>query len=398
MANNEEEKFSLISFEESLKELEDDIEFQNLKEKMRTRTIDEWFKRVEKEEEENLENPDPKLKEEPHTFEIPHLEILTGIKPDDEYIEKGIIFHAFDESTVSAAGDYARIIAYKFAEAIIDPNKGGLRCETVHNEPMLVYLEDTLQKVHIYYKVIKNFVEKISEKFEKTPLKKEILDVKDWFNKVFEPVIVDAITRKNQQYVGMKYVQDRIRTADELLRSILTIHNHKDDPELQLFLGDGIAAFRPHIFPPPSITNFVKKLLHHYGLKYYTFSKTCQLRDRNGTLILPQIRANKPKGVIAVKIPQKRSKSITYICRLTKEGELLRYDVPDFMTETQALKELTKIIPYSPLCYPECLKHAHEASQLLIQEKTNLHNEFTKIELEPKKKHLVIQTRKALLG
>ncbi|GAG57136.1 unnamed protein product [marine sediment metagenome] len=75
----------------------------------------------------------------------------------------------------------------------------------------------------------------------------------------------------------------------------------------------------------------------------------------------------------------------------------LRFDVPREIDLNGAIAIIKTIIPFSPLGYPLCLEHAHNASTLTNLEWRILNIKFRGTQEDPRTKNLVTNLRKYVL-
>lgn len=387
-------KFELIDLEQSLKKAEIPDQIEELKQKYVG-----WTKEA-KELKEKFES---ELSKEKVETEIKNMKIKEITTPDGSFLKSGGLLVGFDESQQSKIGTYARVSCFKFGESQVWFENGKYNFKDFFYEPMFCYIEDSYQKVKVYSTAVENFVKNLEAEFQSAPLKKDVNEIRKWFDNIFPHEIKDEWD-KNMPTVG--HVADRIRSADELLCTVLRIKQLKTTfPKSDIiFLGDGISAFRAHIFPPTVFIKFFLNFLKHYDLKYYAFSKTCRLREKTtGTLILPVISAISYEppldyGPFIVEMPQNHSQSNSHLVRLIKRKmPAIRFDVPKDMDLNKATNLLRNLIPFSPTGYPLCLEHAHHASQLTAIEWRILDVKYLGVQEDPKTKNLVTNLRKYVL-
>jgi len=387
-------KIELIELEKSLKEAEIPEQIEDLKQK---------YVKWTKEAKELKERFEAELFKEKTEIVIKEMQIKEIVGVEESFLKKGGVVIGFDESQQSKIGTYARVSCFKFGESQVSFENGKYLFKNYMYEPMFGYIEDSYQKIKAYSNVIKRFVSNLEIEFQSTPLKKNVEEIDEWFKKKF-PYDVNNEWNRNLPTVG--HVADRIRTADELLCTVIRMKQIKETFPYKdiIFLGDGISAFRSHIFPPPVFINFFLKFLKHYDMKYYAFSKTCRLREKNtGALILPLISAisydprlnTKP---FIVGMPQSHSKSNSFLVRLIKRKmPALRFDIPKELGEVEAIDILKKLIPFSPTGYPLCLEYAHKASQLTDIEWRTLEVKHLGTQEDPRTKNLIENLRKYVL-
>ncbi len=387
-------KIELINLEDSLEKARIPEQIEILK-----KDYKEWIKEA-KELKAEFESEYEKEKTD-LIIENLRLQEIKGV--DESFYKNGGLLVAFDESQQSKIGTYARISCFKFGESQVWHEDGKYQFKNYMYKPMMSYIEDSRQKVEVYRMTVNNFVANLEMEFKSTPLQSDIDDIKNWLKKFF-PIELSEEWKKNMPTVS--HVADRIRTADELLCTVLRMKQIKDEnPDREIiFLGDGIAAFRPHRFPPTAFVKFFLNFLKQYDLKYYTFSKVCRLREKGtGTLILPVISAisYEPQfdcKPFIVEIPQIHSKSNSFLVRLIKRKmPALRFDVPMDIDLNGAISILKKLIPFSPTGYPLPLEYAHKSSQLTSLEWNDLSMKHLTIKENPKTKELIKDLRDYVL-
>ncbi|MFX1378264.1 MAG: hypothetical protein ACFFA4_04150, partial [Promethearchaeota archaeon] len=167
-----------------------------------------------------------------------------------------------------------------------------------------------------------------------------------------------------------------------------------------VLLGDGIQMFRQHIFPPGAFTEFFYRFIETFDIKYYSFSKTCRLRDAQGNFILPIWAEILNDKNFLVELPDLSiyTKSKAYITKLQQNSSALRFDVCDYLDTKDAIYVLKNLIPYSPRGYPLSLSGAHEASTLLVSEYNKLESAFLELQFNKKTKNYAQEWRKKVLG
>lgn len=382
-------KYKLIELEESLSKAELPAQIEELKK----RNV-QWTKEA-KEIREKYQKELDKEKTEIFIKNMKHTPI-DGV--DNTFFEKGGLLVGFDESQQSKIGTYARVSNFKFGESQVSFENGKYKYRDYMYEPLFGYLEDSYQKVVVYTNAAENFIINLEYEFKGTPLEPLVAEIRKWREKVF-PTERDLEWKHNLPSVG--HVADRIRTADELLGTVIRMKQIKKEfPNREIiFLGDGIAAFRPSYINSIQFVNFFLKFLKEYDLKYYAFSKTCRLREKNtGVFILPIFSKIVEKDPFIVEIPQTHSLSNSHLVRLVKrEMPALRFDVPRENNLSRAISIIKKIIPFSPLGYPLCLEHAHNASTLTKLEWRILNIKFRGTQEDPRTKNLVSDLRKYVL-
>jgi len=380
-----------------LKRIQFKTEFREIRKKIRYKSELEWARDKGLEDKE-LTEEDQKDEEDNLPIAIEESKPIRCIEPDESFFKDNVTLVAFDESSFSIRGTYARLVSMKFGECHQTPRENRWEIKQYAYKPTLIYLEDTSQKISIYKMGIKNFVNMIYNEFEHTPLKDDAFRLVEWYEDVFEPDMDDRLKNKKYKLPTLIHVVDRLRTADELLRSIIRMHELTEKKDKKyIFLGDGIAAFRQHIFPPKMFIRFFLKFIQEYKIPYYTISKSCRLRDKQGRFFLPIYREMFEKETVFVNIPQKYSRSLTFIIRLQENGELQRFDVPEFCDKDHAFKIYKNLIPFSPLGYPIALLEAHNATKLFAPEFFIFDSKFLEIKIDPKTKQFIDEIRSHII-
>ncbi|MFX0009898.1 MAG: hypothetical protein ACFE9R_06265 [Candidatus Hermodarchaeota archaeon] len=317
-------------------------------------------------------------------IDMPH-QIIEG--DSSEYIEKDFKIIGFDESSYTNSGTYGKIASFKFGECQINYKDGKYKKNLVMYRPIFAYIEDNVHKLIIYRDVIENFVKKLKKEFYHGSLKYNIDDIEDWFENVYKKKINKHIDEHKYYYPSIGHVVDRIRTADEILKTLIRIRDESDwgKNKKVVFLGDGIHMFRQHIFPPKSFTNFFYNFIQTYDIKYFSFSKTSRLRDIQGNFILLYWDDKIKSEPFIVELPELSEYTVswTYIVRLIEDSASLRFDIPDYYDTTDAKIILKRLIPFSPFGYPLSLSGAHEASSMLPIEKHKFEAEFLTLQHDP---------------
>ena len=366
------------------------------------------FNRITWTEEEKieLEDPDPTSGAEKrlkntgaHFAEMPHFEIKIELK---DYVNKNLKIIGFDESSNTFSGTYAKLGSFKFGECQINFEDGKYKIEKIMYKPITSYIEDNEHKLIIYKTVIENFVKTIKKDFYTGDLKNYIDALEDWYETTYNSKIQGAIDNHSFYYPSVGHVVDRIRTADEVLKSLIRIKEESNwgKNKSVIFLGDGIQMFRHQIFPPDAFTKFFYKFVNDYDINYYTISKTSRLRDAQGNFILPiwsEIMKSK-KFLVEMPDLSEHTKSKAYIARLHEESAALRFDIPDFLDTKDAKYILQNLIPYAPMGYPLCLVGAHEASTLLVSEYRKLESKFMELTFDERTKKYTETWREKVLG
>ncbi len=358
------------------------------------------------EEKRELEDPDPTSSSDErlrnmgaHFSEMPHIEIEVELV---DYVDNGFKIIGFDESSNTLSGTYARLGSFKFGEGQITLIDGKYNINKIMYKPITTYIEDNEHKLIIYQTVIENFVKNVKRVFYVGDLKNFIDELEDWYETTFSNKIKSAIDNHAFYYPSIAHVVDRIRTADEILKSLIRIKEESNwgKNKKVVFLGDGIQMFRHHIFPPEAFTKFFFKFVESYNINYYTISKTCRLRDAQGNFILPIWSEIMKENNFLVEMPDLSAytKSKAYIARLQKNSAALRFDIPDFLDTKDAKYILQNIMPYSPRGYPLCLVGAHEASTLLVSEYNKLESKFMELKFDDRTKKYTESWRQKVLG
>ncbi|MFX0074989.1 MAG: hypothetical protein ACFE96_06070 [Candidatus Hermodarchaeota archaeon] len=317
--------------------------------------------------------------------------LLKGVSSD--FIEEDFKIIGFDESSYTNAGTYGRIAAFKFGECQVSYKNSEYKKKKIMYKPIFAYIEDNLHKLVIYRDVIENFVKKLKSEFYHGSLKYNIDDIEDWFENTFKKKIDKNINDHNYYYPSLGHVIDRIRTADEILKSLIRIRDESDwgNNRKVVFLGDGIHMFRQHIFPPESFIKFFYNFIQTYDINYFSFSKTSRLRDAQGNFILLYWDDRIKIDPYIVELPElsRYTKSWTYVVRLIEDSASLRFDIPDYYDTADVAVILKRLIPFSPFGYPLSLTGAHEASTMLPIEKHKFEAQFLTLQHDPKTKRFM---------
>jgi len=391
------DEFEIVSLEESLKRIQLGEEVKEIRKRIKYKTELEWIRDKGLDDKELTEGTQ-KDEEDNLPITIEDSKPIKDLEADENYFKSKITLVAFDESSFSIPGTYAKLTSMKFGECHQTPEEGRWDIKKYSYKPTLVYIEDSSQKITIYKMGIKKFVNTLYNEFKNTPLKNDAFLLIEWFEDVFEPEMDDRLKNRRYKLPTLAHVVDRLRTADELLRSVVRMKELTEKKDKKyIFLGDGIAAFRQHIFPPNVFVSFFLKFIHEYKISYYTISKTCRLRDKLGRFFLPIYREMFPEEIVFVNIPQKYSRSLAFIIRLQKKGEMQRFDVPDFCNKEDAKKIFKNLIPYSPLGYPIALLEAHNATKLFATEFSIFHSKFLEIKIDPKTKQYIDEIRSHII-
>ncbi len=319
----------------------------------------------------------------------------------DDYINNDYTIIGFDESSYTNSGTYGKIAAFKFGECQVKIENAKYKKELIMYKPIYAYIEDNVHKLIIYRDVIDNFIKTLKEVFYTGSLKFNIDEIQEWFENTYKKKIDVYIKAHNYYYPSLGHVVDRIRTADEILKSLIRIKDESNWGKKKnvVFLGDGIHMFRQHIFPPTCFIKFFYNFIQTYDIKYFSFSKQSRLRDAQGNFILLYWDDKIKVDPFIVELPElsQYTKSWTYIVRLIEDSASLRFDIPDYLSTSEAEYIIKNLTPYSPYGYPNCLIGAHDASTMLPTEKSKFETEFLKLQYRPDtKKYLQIRRHKIL--
>ena len=319
-----------------------------------------------------------------------------------EYIDDGYKIIGFDESSNTLSGTYAKLASFKFGECQVMFKNGEYYIEKIMYKPINTYIEDNEHKLIIYQTVIENFIKTIKRDFYVGALKVKIDKLINWYNSTYRQKIEKHINAHDFYYPTLGHVIDRIRTADEILKTLIRIKDESNwgKKENVVFLGDGIQMFRQHIFPPSAFTEFFYKFIETYNINYYSFSKTCRLRDAQGNFILPIWAEILDNRNFLIELPDLSvyTKSKAFITRIQEESSALRFDICDYLDTKDAIKTLKNLIPYTPRGYPLSLNGAHEASTLLVSEYNKFEAAFLELQYNKKTKKYTQEWRKKVLG
>jgi hypothetical protein len=393
--------FELISLEESINSRPNDspeLIIQRFREGFKNKSTN-WTEDEKIElETDKFDSDDPLQNADKLCSEMPNYIIDGELK---DYVKQGYILVGFDESSNTFPGTYGKLTSFKFGECHVSLRDGQYQKNMIMYKPLLAYIEDNLHKLTIYREVIKKFIARLKREFYIGCLKENIDNLEKWFNTTYKKKIDSNIKAYNYYYPSLGHVVDRIRTADEILKSMIRIKEISNWGKNQnvIFFGDGIHMFRQHIFPPISFVELFYKFIQTYDIKYFSISKQSRLRDSQGNFILlywDSLIENEP---FLVELPDlsKYTKSNTYIARFVKDSPALRFDVPDFYNIEDAKSILKNLIPYSPRGYPLCLLGAHQASTLLPIEYSNFESKFLQLQFDPKtKKFMLVHRHKVI--
>ncbi|MBY8988934.1 MAG: hypothetical protein KGD61_10810 [Candidatus Lokiarchaeota archaeon] len=318
-----------------------------------------------------------------------------------DYFDNDYKIIGFDESSNTFKGTYALLGCFKFGECQTIYSEGKYKKELIMYKPVEAYIEDNDHKLILYRDVIHNFIETVKREFNKAPFKEDINLLEKWFEDTYKKKIDEHIKGHDYYYPSMGHVVDRIRTADEVLKSLIRIKEESNWGKNKnvIFLGDGIQMFRQHIFPPTAFIKFFYDFLKEYEINYYSFSKTCRLRDAQGNFILPIWSSIIEDTKFLVELPDlsKYTKSKAFIARLLDDSSALRFDVPEFCSITDAINIFRNLIPYAPRGYPTCLEGAHKASTLLVSEYNKFEAHFLELKYDVKTKSFAERWRDKVL-
>ncbi|MFX1327178.1 MAG: hypothetical protein ACFE91_03415 [Promethearchaeota archaeon] len=330
---------------------------------------------------------------------MPYKIVLGELK---DYVNDDYKIIGFDESSNTRSGTYAKLASFKFGECQIMFKDGKYHKQKIMYKPISAYIEDNEHKLIIYKTVIENFIKTIRREFYRENLKDKIDKLINWYESTYKRKIANHINAHDFYYPTLGHVIDRIRTADEILKSLIRIKDESDWGKRKnvVFLGDGIQMFRQHIFPPGAFTEFFYRFIETYDIKYYSFSKTCRLRDAQGNFILPIWAEILNKQNFLVELPDLSiyTKSKAYITKLQEKSSALRFDICDYLDTKDAIYALKNLIPYSPRGYPLSLSGAHEASTLLVSEYNKLESAFLELQFNKKTEKYAQEWRKKIIG
>lgn len=319
-----------------------------------------------------------------------------------EYINNGFKIIGFDESSYTNNGTYGKLSSFKFGECQLEFENGKYSKHLIMYKPIYAYIEDNVHKLIIYKDIIDKFINKLKKEFYIGSLKYNIDEIEDWFEHSFKKKIDGYIKEHNYYYPSLGHVIDRIRTADEILKTLIRIRDFSNwgKNKSVIFLGDGIHMFRQHIFPPTGFVKFFYNFIQTYDIQFFSFSKESRLRDAQGNFILPYWDDKIREKPFLVELPELPlyTKSWTYIVRLIKDSPALRFDIPDYLSTKEAMNILKNLIPFSPLGYPISLIEAHEASKFLPLENSNFEAQFLDLQYNPEtKRFMQIRRHKVIL-
>jgi len=320
----------------------------------------------------------------------------------EDYIENRIKIVGFDESskTWPNTSNYAKLLICKFGEGQISFKDEKYIKEKIMYKPITAYIEDNKHKLTLYKEVIENFIKIIKNNFYAGPLKSDIDKIYDWFEN-YKKIIKNKIDDKSYNLPKLEHIINRIRTSDEILKSLIRIKEETNWGKKKniIFLGDGIHMFQHFEFPPKEFTDFFYNFIQNFDIKYYSISKKCLLRDKEGRFILPSWEKTILNSPFLVRIPQilHYTKSITFITRLQASARALRFDIPDYLGSPEAVSIIENLRAFSPQGYPLCLKDAHFASELLASERNKFENQFYEMKYSEHTKLFFQSIREKLL-
>jgi len=394
--------FELISLEKSFDERPErsiDEEVEKFKKFIQGKKF-KWTEEEKIELETDKFDTDESIKNTSSHFSDMAKYIINGNLND--YIDKNYRIIGFDESSNTFSGTYAKLASFKFGEGQVTFENGKYKKELIMYKPISAYIEDNEHKLIIYKTVIDNFIKTIKKGFYIGSLKDKIDKLEDWYELTYKKKIEAYIEAHNFYYPSLGHVIDRIRSADEILKTLIRIKEESNWGKNRnvVFLGDGIQMFRQHIFPPTSFTEFFYRFIETYEIKYYTFSKTCRLRDAQGNFILPIWSEILSEEQFLIELPDLSAytKSKAYITRLQNFSSALRFDICDYLDTKDAIYTIKNLIPYSPRGYPLGLIGAHEASTLLVSEYNKLESTFLELQYNKKTKKYTQEWRNKVLG
>ena len=394
--------FELISLEKSFEERPErsiDEEVKKFKEYIQEKKI-KWTEEEKIElETEQFDGVDTLKNTYLHFTDMAHYIIDEELQ---DFMNSNYKIIGFDESSNTFSGTYAKLASFKFGEGQLTFKNGKYKKELIMYKPISAYIEDNEHKLIIYRTVIENFIKTIKREFYIKNLKDKIDNLEDWYESTYKKKIDDHIEARKFYYPSLGHVVDRIRTADEILKSLIRIKEESSwgKNKKVLFLGDGIQMFRQHIFPPTAFTEFFYRFIETYDIKYYSFSKTCRLRDAQGNFILPIWSEILEEKKFLVELPDLSAytKSKAYLTRIQQNSQALRFDICDYLDTKDAIYTIKNLIPYSPRGYPLCLVGAHESSTLLVSEFNKLESKFQELQYDQKTKKYTQAWRKKVLG
>lgn len=159
-----------------------------------------------------------------------------------DYINKDFKIIGFDESSNTLSGTYAKLASFKFGECQVTFKDGKYHKEKIMYKPITTYIEDNEHKLVIYKTVIENFVKTIKRDFYKSNLKDKVDKLEEWYESTYKQKIEEHISAHAYYYPTLGHVIDRIRTADEILKSLVRIKEESNWGQNKnvVFLGDGI--------------------------------------------------------------------------------------------------------------------------------------------------------------
>ncbi|MFO8018136.1 MAG: hypothetical protein R6U96_05835 [Promethearchaeia archaeon] len=403
MSNDYEFSFKLISLKNSIQSIPEDTindQINEFKKQIKSGKI--TLKNEEKiESVEESEEQEEKLlqRNEVHFTDCPY-HFLDD--PLMDYVNNDYTIVAFDESSRSYSGTYARLAYCKFGEGQLKFDGDKYEKEKIMYSPIDGYIRDDVHKLKIYKNIGKQFVDTIEQNFYKGEMKNSVKDLKDWYQNTFAQDLDDDIQDQNYLKPTLGHVVDRLRTTDEILKSLIRVKELSKCGKKKniIFLGDGIHLFHNASYPPIDFTDFFYDFLHEYEVKYVTFSKTCRLRDFQGNFILPAWGTIIKNDPFLVELPEisNFSRSKSFLVRLQESSPVLRYDVPEFYALDDAIEILNNLRAYAPMGYPLCLEDAHHASDIIASEKSKLEGKFFKLKHDVNSQAFIENYREQVLS
>ncbi|MFO8018135.1 MAG: hypothetical protein R6U96_05830 [Promethearchaeia archaeon] len=354
--------------------------------------------------EQELDQPEDGLHEVPPQKlgqNMEDMELIDFSGKKHQYIKKDCKIIGFDESSKTCSGTYSKLSVYKFGEGQIAYKNDKYDKDLTMFEPMIAYIEDDDHKLKIYKSIIKNFIATIKDNFYVNPLQGSIDQLEKWYKSKFKKELEERIGNSDFRRPSIKHIINRIRTSDEILKSLIRIRDISNWGKKKncIFLGDGIHMFQHFEFPPQKFTEFFNKFIKEFDIKYYSFSKECKLRDKKGKFIVLYWKKRIKSRAFLIKLPKNLhfSNSQTFIVRLVEGGPVLRFDLPEFYSLSDAISILKNLIPYSPYGYPLALSGAHKASTLLPSEQRKVDGKFLNLQYQKSTKNKAKVSREGVL-
>ncbi|MFX1380133.1 MAG: hypothetical protein ACFFA4_13685, partial [Promethearchaeota archaeon] len=207
------------SFEERPERSIDD-EVKKFKEYIQERRV-KWSEEEKIElETDKFDNDESLINTKSVFIEMPYHIISSEIS---EYIDDGYKIIGFDESSNVLSGTYAKLASFKFGECQIIFKNGKYHIEKIMYKPISTYIEDNEHKLIIYQTVIENFIKTIKRDFYIKNLKSKVDNLVNWYKSTYQQKIQQHIDAHDFYYPTIGHVIDRIRTADEILKSLIRI-------------------------------------------------------------------------------------------------------------------------------------------------------------------------------